>query len=102
MVPSGPSFTFCISSEVSAVVEIFVFQVVAVLIVRFALVFGSVESEGSVAVLFVCGFVRTDFEFLGICRRCVAGGGGNCEESAVVFDDIVVVSGLVNSSVGFS
>lgn len=72
------------------------------LIFRFALVFGSVESKGSVAVLFVCGFVRTDFESHGVSRRCVASGGRNCEESAVVFDDIVVVSGLVNSSVGYS
>jgi len=102
VVPSGPSFSNCISSEVRAVVEIFVFQVVAVLMSRCALVFGSVESKGSVAVLFVGGFVRTDFEFLGISRRCVAGGGRNCEESAVVFDDIVVVPGLVNSSVGYS
>jgi len=101
VVPSGPSFTCCISSEVSAAVEIFVFQVVTVLIFRLALGFGSVESEGSVAVQFVCGFVRTDFESHGISRRCVASGGRNCEESAVVFDDIVVVPGLVNSSVGY-
>ena len=102
MVPCGASFTFCISSEVSAAVVFFVFQVVAVLIFRLALVFGSVESKGSVAVQFVCGFVRTDFESHGSSRRCVAGGCRNCEESAVVFHYIVVVTWLVNSSVGYS
>ena len=102
MVPCGACFTLCVSSEIGAAVVFFVFQVVAVLMFRLALVFGSVESKRSVAIQFVCGFVRTDFESSGSSRRCVAVGCRNCEESAVVFHYIVLVPWLVNSSVGYS
>lgn len=83
VVAGGARFGNGIGSEISAAVEVFVFQVVTVLVGRFALVFGSVESEGPVAVEFVGGFVGTDFEFFGSGGRRVAVVGRNCEESEI-------------------